>query len=297
MLWVQFSHTDHWMFNTAPHGKELSEDLRIRIVALHKDGLGYKKFGNSRKLSYSTVTRVIQRFFKTGFTRNRPRKGRSKKLSPCAVRQVQKLASKNRRMSAASIALEVAEVKGQLVSAQTICHTLQQVSLHGRRLKGKPLLKLAYKKACKEFAEDNLAKSMNDWNHVLWSEESKVNLFDSDGVQHVWRRPGEEYQENCALPTVKHGGGSIMVLSCMNTAGSGSCGSLRETWIPTCTVTFWSRRWCPPFRNCAERQFSNIITTPNTPSRWHCLAAEGEDDGVAKYISTPEPYWAHVGHP
>ncbi len=32
---------------------------------------------------------------------------------------------KNRRMSAASIALEVAEVEGQLVSAQTICHTLQ----------------------------------------------------------------------------------------------------------------------------------------------------------------------------
>ncbi len=26
----------------APHGKELSEDLRIRIVALQKDGVGYK---------------------------------------------------------------------------------------------------------------------------------------------------------------------------------------------------------------------------------------------------------------
>ncbi len=129
----------------APHGKELSEDLRIRIVALHKDGRGYKKFGNTLKLSYSTVARVIQRFF----TQNRPRKGRSKKLSPCAVRQVQKLASKNRRMSAASIALEVAEVEGQLVSAQTIRHTLQQVGLHGRHPRRKPLLKLAHKKACK----------------------------------------------------------------------------------------------------------------------------------------------------
>ncbi len=119
VLWVQFSHTDHWMFNMAPHGKELSEDLRIRIIALHKDGRGYKKFGNSLELSYSTVARVIQRFSKTGFTRNRPRKGQSKKLSPCAVHQVQKLASKNRHMSAASIALEVAEVEGQLVSAQT----------------------------------------------------------------------------------------------------------------------------------------------------------------------------------
>ncbi len=129
----------------APHGKDLSEDLIIRTIAPHKYGLGSKKFGN--RLELSTVARVILRFSKTGFTRNRPCKGRSKMLSPCAVRQMQKLASKNRRMSAASIALEVAEVEGQLVSAQTIRHTLQQIGLHGRHPRRKPLLKLAHKKA------------------------------------------------------------------------------------------------------------------------------------------------------
>jgi len=68
-------------------------------------------------------------------------------------RQVQKLASKNRHMSAASIALEVAEAEGQLVSAQTICRTLQQVGLHGRHPRRKPLLQLAHKKARKQFAD------------------------------------------------------------------------------------------------------------------------------------------------
>ncbi len=57
-------------------------------------------------------------------------------------------------MCAASIALEVTEVEGQLVSAQSIRHTLQQVGLHGRRPRRKPLLKLAHKKACKQFAKD-----------------------------------------------------------------------------------------------------------------------------------------------
>ncbi len=75
-----------------------------------KGGWGYKKFSNSLEQRYSKVATVIQRFSETGFTRNRPRKRRSKMSSPCAVRQVQKLASKNRCMSAASIALEVAEV-------------------------------------------------------------------------------------------------------------------------------------------------------------------------------------------
>ncbi len=37
----------------------------------------------------------------------------------------------------------------------------------------------------------------------------------------MWRSPGEEYQENCALPTVKRAGGSIMVWGSMTTAGAG----------------------------------------------------------------------------
>ncbi len=62
-------------------------------------------------------------------------------------------------MSAASIALEVTEVEGQLVSAQTICHTLQQVGLHGHCPRRKDSSEAgSQKKACKPFAEDNLAK-------------------------------------------------------------------------------------------------------------------------------------------
>jgi len=36
-------------------------------------------------------------------------------------------------------------------------------------------------------------------------------LFGSNVVQHVWQCPGEEYQENCVLPSVEHCDGSIMV--------------------------------------------------------------------------------------
>ncbi len=35
----------------------------------------------------------------------------------------------------------------------------------------------------------------------------------------------------------------------------------------TCTVTYWSRAWSPPFRDWAAGQYSNMITTPNTPPR------------------------------
>ncbi len=41
----------------------------------------------------------------------------------------------------------------------------------------------------------------------------------------------------------------------------GSYSSLREPWMPTCTVTFWSRAWSPPFRDWAAGQYSNMIKT------------------------------------
>ncbi len=81
VLSLLLSHTGHWKFNMAPHGKELSEDLKQRLVALHKDGVGYKKIAKTLKLSCSTVAKNIQWFNRTGSTQNRPRHARPKKLS------------------------------------------------------------------------------------------------------------------------------------------------------------------------------------------------------------------------
>ncbi len=82
-----------------------SEDLTKIIVALHKDGVGYKKIAKTLQLSCSTVAKTIQQFNRTGSTQNRPRHGRPKKLSARAQRHIQRLCLGNRHMSAASIAV------------------------------------------------------------------------------------------------------------------------------------------------------------------------------------------------
>ncbi len=56
---------------------------------------------------------------------------------------------------------------------------------------------MMHKKARKEFSED---KQLDYWYNVLWSHETKINLFGSDGVKRVWRQPGEEYKNKCVLP-------------------------------------------------------------------------------------------------
>ncbi len=69
---------------------------------------------------------------------------------------------------------------------------------------------MMHKKARKQFTEDKQTKDMDYWNPVLWCDETKINLFGSDGVKRVWGQPGEEYKDEC-VSTVKHSGGSIMV--------------------------------------------------------------------------------------
>ena len=66
---------------------------------------------------------------------------------------------------------------GQSVCAQTIRRTLHQTGVHGCYPRRKPLLKTIHEKARKQFAEDMSTKHMDDWSHVLWSDEMKINLF------------------------------------------------------------------------------------------------------------------------
>ena len=104
--------------NMAPHGKELSEDLKRHIIVLHEDGQGYKKIiPNTLKLSCSTVAKIIQCFKRAGSTQNRPRVGCLKKLSIRAECHIQMLSLKDRRRSAVSIAAEI--------EALTLSHTVR----------------------------------------------------------------------------------------------------------------------------------------------------------------------------
>uniref|UniRef100_A0A1I7WXV7 DDE_3 domain-containing protein n=1 Tax=Heterorhabditis bacteriophora TaxID=37862 RepID=A0A1I7WXV7_HETBA len=61
----------------------------------------------------------------------------------------------------------------------------------------------------------------NQRTKVVFSDESKFNRFGSDGKKYVRSRPGEEFMPKCTIPTIKHGGGSVMVCAAFNRNGPG----------------------------------------------------------------------------
>jgi len=57
---------------------------------------------------------------------------------------------------------------------------------------------------------------------MIFSDESKFNVFGSDGRSFVWRQANTEMEVKNLRVTVKHGGGSIMIWGCMAAGGTGN---------------------------------------------------------------------------
>ena len=55
----------------------------------------------------------------------------------------------------------------------------------------------------------------------MWSDEVKVKLFGSNDVKWVNRPVNEAFNPKFVLPTVKHGGGSIMLHGVISSDGVG----------------------------------------------------------------------------
>ncbi|KAK3551058.1 hypothetical protein QTP70_011485 [Hemibagrus guttatus] len=95
---------------------------------------------------------------------------------------------------------------------------LSQGGLYGRGARRKPLLSKRHMMAGLEFAKTHLKDSQTMRN---WYDETKTELFGLNGKHHVWRKPGTAHHLANTIPTVKHGGGSIMMWGCFSAAGTG----------------------------------------------------------------------------
>jgi hypothetical protein len=107
------------------------------------------------------------------------------------------------------------------VSDQTVRNALRLAGLRARTKAKKPLLHKRHLRARLDFAYTHRNKTLADWERVIWSDETKINLMGSDGRRYCWKTPGEGLSRRTIQTTLKHGGGSTMIWGCMTMKGVG----------------------------------------------------------------------------
>ncbi|KAK3552029.1 hypothetical protein QTP70_031581 [Hemibagrus guttatus] len=93
----------------------------------------------------------------------------------------------------------------------------------------KPLLSKKNIKARLSFARKHLDDPQDFWENTLWSDETKIELFGRSVSHYVWRKSNTAFQKNNIIPTVKYGGGSMMVWGCFAASGPGRLAVINGT--------------------------------------------------------------------
>lgn len=134
----------------------------------------------------------------------------------------------NPQRSAGDIADELRRQNIANVSRVTVSRRLHECGLYGRAAVKKPFISKKNKRARLEFAREYLHWTSDEWKNVAFSDETKFNLVGSDGRQYVRRPRGARNNVRYQMPTVKFGGGSVMVWGVFSAYGVGPLVRINE---------------------------------------------------------------------
>uniref|UniRef100_A0AAZ3R8Y3 Transposase Tc1-like domain-containing protein n=1 Tax=Oncorhynchus tshawytscha TaxID=74940 RepID=A0AAZ3R8Y3_ONCTS len=133
--------------NQAMKLKELSVELRDRIVLRHRSGEEYQNISASLKVPKNTVASIILKWNTLGTTKTFPRAGHPAKLSNQGRRALVREVAKKTMVTLTELQSSSVEM-GEPSRRTTISAALHQSGLYGRVARWKPLLSKSHMTAC-----------------------------------------------------------------------------------------------------------------------------------------------------
>src|SRR4029434_4140599 len=141
--------------------KELSKDVRDKIVDLHKSGMGYKTTGKQLGEKQTTIGAIIRKWKRHQTTVHRSRSGAPCKISPRAVSVIIRKLQNSPRTTQGELVNDL-KAAGTTVTKKIIGNTLRRNGLKYCTRKV-PLLKEAHVQGRLKFAIEHLNDSKEDW--------------------------------------------------------------------------------------------------------------------------------------
>ena len=188
------------------------------ILSLLRQGLSTCQIANHCQVSNSTVYLLCKKHFNNLIS---PHGGRPPKLSSQNKHFCIRAITSGKLATARAVTKKLQDELDIEASDSTVRRTLREAGLEAMEKEKRPKLSVKNIKARLKFAKRYKDWMIEDWKCVIWSDESKINRFCSDGCAWCWVCDGESRQPRHIKETVKHGGGSIMIWGCMTAHGPG----------------------------------------------------------------------------
>ena len=135
---------------------------------------------------------------------------------------IKDLYNKNPKISAPKLNKLFENRCGKQISNKTMRRSLKKLNIHAYSRLKKPFLSNKNIVFRRKFCSRWILKSNEYWKRVIFTDESKFNLYNSDGCNIVWKEPKKRLDQKFIESTVKYGRGSVMVWRCFSSKGVGN---------------------------------------------------------------------------
>jgi len=202
----------------------ISIGKRELMVSLYKKEKSAMEIADTLEVPFSTVSRILLQYKKTGDITPKVSTGRHRLLSPWDERELLLTMRRDPRTRPSTLCHSLPTK----VSVQTVRRTLVRTGLHAYRMRRKPSLTAAQREARLKWAREYAKKPADFWDSVIFSDESSFHTNEAIKGRFVWRFAHEELQPPFVQPTTKFRGHRLKVWGCITSKGVGWVCSLPE---------------------------------------------------------------------
>lgn len=220
-------------------GKYKSEEIRKLIVEAKQKGETNKDIAERFHVGRATIQRTWARWKATRSVKNKKKTGRPRKTTPRQARVLVRLVKKDPFLTAVDVQNYAQDNLNLTISHTTARRILASVGLRGRKPAKKPWISKKNRAARMKFAKDHEHWTVLQWSRILWSDETKNNLFGSDGIKFVRRPAGKRFDPKYQMPTVKHSA-SVMPWGMFLGGGRNMC----YTFLQVVSIITVLAHWC-----------------------------------------------------
>lgn len=200
--------------------KDIPDSTKTAIVTLRNEGLSQQMIAEKVNCSQGTVSKFLKYYSENqNFKNNRANSGRKRITTLRQDRKLKRIVTKNRFRSLRFISRKWRE-QGVDASTSTTLRRVHELDFQSRVPKTKPLLTCKQKRARLRWCKDRLQWGSQDWNNVLYSDESMFCVSHGHQGIRVWRCKEEAFKRECLKRSVKLNT-SVMIWGCMSAEGLG----------------------------------------------------------------------------